>query len=213
MTLEQRAFTFISTISFALVYVVIFKVAGYFLRKKALENVEKQLTDGEYIVYDSKLKSIFSEVFVPLIIGGFIGHFMIPLLVYPEIRNVGLMYRIELPFWFIGMTYATFMFLYHSTTKQVLTNKGINFGWPFDFLYKYTEFEMKYLRYSEIYGFQNFKYSEIKKIDYQNFLGFEVIYIYTNENKIHKIGAFKDLKKIKSILEEYGSNISNKEIY
>lgn len=212
MLLEQRAFTFISTISFALAYVIVFKVAGYFLRKKALEKVKNQLAEDEHIVYDSKLKSIIFEIFIPLIIGGFIGHFMTPLFVYPEMRNVGLLHRFELPFWTIGMPLTTTFFLYILSTKQILTNKRVIFGWTFDFLYKFAEFEKKHLLSSNLTYFEDLKYVDIKKIEYHNFLGFEVLDIHNNENRINRIGAFKDLKKIKSILEEYSNNISDKDI-
>lgn len=174
---------------------VIYFISSYFLRKKALQRIKENLQEGEVIVYEPKF-SYVAEVVFPFAVGGFLGGFIIPFFIYPDIQYVRtsalVMPRNTLPLWVIGELILIFALVFVSCWKYAITNRRIITAYTFKFIYKFGKvIDIK---------FSNINHLEITQL---KAISLKLLYIWLKDGTNIMVSGFKDMEKVKSIIEKY----------
>ena len=188
---EINAISYKLEIITGVIFYIIYTILSYFLRRKSLKNINNSLLEDEYIELEPKFTFVV-DTFVPFMTGGFVGGFIVPFLIYPEIQMIDTMHRQEFYFWISVLPIVLLALFYLSCTKFVLTNKRMIYGWSFRFLYSLTNIFNK---------FDYLNYSDIKDFKYMNFLMTNILTLYTN-NKSFVISGFKNIKEFQPIIEK-----------
>lgn len=194
MTLNEiTTITNILAIKTAIVFYLLYLVVSYFCRKKALKRIKENLQEGEVIVYEPKF-SYVAEIVFPLAIGGFLGGFIIPFFIYPNLQYVrtsaSVMSRNSLPFWIICELILIFALGFVSCWKYAITNKRIITAYTFKFIYKFGKIiDIK---------FSNISHLEMKE---HKAISLKLLYIWLKDETNVMISGFKDIEKVKSIIE------------
>lgn len=199
MTQSQNTFSIQLGIVLGLGFYLIYSIASYFFRKRALKNIENNLLESEYILYEPKV--VFSiDFLVPFGIGGFLGAYIIPFLVFPEVQMINTISRQYLSLCILAELIGIFVIFLFSSEKCVITNKRVIRAWGFKFIcgllkikiFNKPQLETKYLNYSDV-----------KSIEYKKIFGTDILTINLNNDKNFKLSGYKDLKDIQSIIEQY----------
>lgn len=174
--------------SFTLIYAALSKI----LRKQALKNIQEKLEPNEYIVYEAKFLLI-PDLLTPFFTGGFLGEYIIPFIIFPEIQRIDTIDRQYLPLCILAELICLFIALYICSWKPVYTNKRFIMGFGIKFYYKlkgifyYTE----YLFYKDVVSFR-----------YQNDFFFRALYMKKKDNKSIRIGYCTNKKEIEKYVKE-----------
>jgi hypothetical protein len=193
-TSDIESISFNLGIIMGIIFLIIYTILSYFLRKKAMKKIERNLLESEYIVLEPKVVFVI-DVICPLSVGGFLGMYVFPFLFYPEIQSINSPYtgsinREYLPLCITIILIALFFTLLISATKCVFTNKRIINASSFKVFNKFIKFA--HINYSDIKGFK-----------YENILNIETLTIYLQNEKNYVISGFKNLKDFQSIIQKY----------
>jgi len=177
-----------------IIFLIIYIILSHFLRKKALKKIENAFIEGEYIIKEAKSEFIIDFI-VSFMTGAFLGMYIIPFLIYPELQSINSPYtgsinREYLPLCIAIVIIALFFTLFISATKCVLTNKRIINASVFKFFNKFI-------------NFNHINYSDIQDLKYENVLKIETLTIYLRNGKNYAISEYEDLKEFQSIVERH----------
>lgn len=175
-------------ISFCIIYFLLSKI----LRKKALKNIEAKLEPDEKIAYEAKLW-IVPDLLAPFFIGGFLGEFIIPFIIFPEVQRIGSINRQFLPICIFAELIGFFLALYICSWIPVYTNKRFIMGFGLKFMYK-----LKNIFYYTEYLF----YKDAISFYYQNDFFFRALYIKKRDNKSIRIGYCLNKKEIEKYVKD-----------
>lgn len=184
-----------------IIFCIIFFFLSKFLRKKALKNIEAKLEPDEHIVHEAKLW-IVPDMIAPFATGGFLGEYIIPFIIFPEVQRIDTIDRQYLPLCIFVDLFCLFFALYIASWIPVYTNKRFIKGFGIKFMYKlkgifyYTE----YLYYKDVVSYY-----------YQNDFAFKALYMKKNDNKSIRIGYCLNKKEIEGYVEEQLINNNIKE--
>lgn len=171
------------------VYILYF-LYSYLCKKKALKEIKNNLAEDEFIIYEAKL--IYMLDFLPSIaLGGSIGIYILPFFLYKNIKDFdftngeNLFVIIAIPIIFLGL-------LFLGGLQTVLTNKQIIVNYP-----------LKNILCSIAKKSVDISYSNINYIEYKKFFNRPATLIFNFKKKQinNRINFLRDLKKIKSIIE------------
>lgn len=192
MTQYQNEFSinlgFILGIAFCLIYIPLSR----FLRGKALKNIETKLELDEHVVYEAKF-FLIPDLLTPFFIGGFLGEYIIPFIIFPEVQRIDTIDRQYLPICILALFICLFLALYICSRNSIYTNKRYILSFGIQFMYK-----LKGIFHTIDYLF----YKEAVSFGYQNDIFFRALYMKNKDNKSMRIGGYANRKEIESYVKE-----------
>lgn len=175
-----------------LISCIIFFFASKFLRKKALKNIEAKLDSNEHVVYEAKLW-IVPDMIPPFSIGGFLGEYIIPFIIFPEVQRIDTIHKSSFPLFIGALLICLFVALYICSWKSVYTNKRFIMGFGIKFMYKLKDI---------FYYTEELLYKDVVSFYYQNDFFFKALYMRKKNNKSIRIGYCLNKKEIEEYVKE-----------
>lgn len=173
-------------ISFCLIYILLSKI----LRKLALKNIEAKLEPDESIVCEGKMN--FIEFIIPFAMGGFLGEYIIPFMIFPEIQRVNIIYRQDLFLCYLGELFCLFYAIVFASWKCVFTNKRMLNGFSFKFIY-----------WLKFFGEEFLLYSNIERIEYKFYILSKILFVILKNNKRTRLPNFRNKNEILSVVQKH----------
>lgn len=168
------------------IFLAIITPLRIYWRKEALNKIKLAFKD-EDILYT--IECPFSINFVASFsVGAFFGGFILPFWIFNDVNNIGIVSKTYLPCFFFAefLSFALIIFMF--SVIEVITNKRVKRLSNFSFLNKF----MKKL---------DLLVSDIKSIEYKKCFFIDGIDIWTKNNTFHSLAGYKDIKNIKSCLD------------
>lgn len=169
------------------IFLAIITPLRIYWRKKALEKIKSTFIDGEKIIY--KLETPFSVNYIAsFCCGGFFGSFILPFFIFKNLNNVGAVSKLSLFYFIPAELLILFVIILIFSTIEVITNIRVK---------KLSDIFVLNKVIKKI----DLPISEIKSISYQKFLFFDQVDIKTYDNNIYSLAGYKEMKKVKSYLD------------
>lgn len=196
---EIRHIAFILMLKSAVIFYIFIVLFRFWAQRKALKKIENMLQDDEEIIYNIDFSNVINLV-LPLLTGGTIGWYILPLLLYPKYIQIIINSTNNYPLLsIIGIFFVVFINLLFSCKRNVLTNCRLLNQWSFDFM---NVLGTDLTSESAIFKNTNLFYSNILSINLRKFLWITLIDINTKDNKYLYLRGIKDIGKIQSIIEK-----------
>lgn len=173
-------------------FCVIYFFASKILRKRALKNIEAKLEADEQIVYKAKF-FLIPDLIAPYFTGGFLGEFIIPFVIFPEVQRIGSIDRQALPICILAELICLFLALYIVSRQSIYTNKRFILGFGIKFMHK-----LKGIFHTMDYFF----YKDAVFFGYQKDIFFKALYLKGKDNKSMRIGGYANRKEIEKYVKE-----------
>jgi hypothetical protein len=192
----------------SIIVYIFYSVCSYFGRKKALIRIKNSLYENEEIIYEPE-HSHKGEIIFIFLVGGFLGMFILPFFIYPEIQYIDHFNRNSLPFLIICELIFILLLFYLTFRKYVITNKRIISAYTFRFMdIKNLLFEFISNKIDKnFFKSININFSDIKRLEIKtyNMLSskYTLFIIWLNNGTYVRIPPFKDLEKVKTIIDNY----------
>lgn len=185
---EIEHITFWLMIKWAVIFYIITIPFKIWAQNRALKKIKTMLQEDEEIIYKPKFDYII-ELILPLATGAFFGGFILPFYLYPEIQNIMLLNRGNLFIAIIGEIICFLVALMGACSRCIITNKRILRISSFDFINNITKI-------------LNLNLDDINSLELVKSYGIESINIIKQNDEFCYFSGFKNMKKIKSIIEE-----------
>ncbi len=160
----------------------------FWAQNRALKNIKAMLEEGEKIIYKPTIL-YYAEWTLPLFAGAFLGCGLLPFFLYPEIQQLKVINRVNLPFWIISEMVGIFAMLFFACWKFAITNKRIITCSAFNFVHKF----FKKL---------NLNYKDIKSVELVKSYWFTDINIFLNNGEFFFLSSLQNIGKVKTIIDE-----------
>ena len=192
MTQYQTEFALKLGIILGLAFCLIYIPLSHFLRNKALKNIKEKLEPDESIIIEAKFRLILDFI-LPFFTGGFLGEYIIPFIIFPEVQRIDTIDRQYLPLCILAELICLFLAFFICNWKIIITNKRIINAWGTKFLYK-----LKGIFFNTEYLF----YTDIKTYEYKYLIWYKALYLIMSNNKKFRIADYTNSKEINSYVEK-----------
>jgi hypothetical protein len=145
-----------------IIFCLLYSIISYYGRKKVLKRIEESLQKDENIAF--KFPFRFEIFFLPLVVGGFWGGFILPFFIYSEIQYIEPFDRSFLPLLIILEVILIGLILYTACWKLIVTNQRIIGAYAFQFM---DNINNKFIKLISGKPFEsiNIKFSDINYIE------------------------------------------------
>jgi hypothetical protein len=168
------------------IFLILVLPLRFYLRNEAIKRIKKMLDENEVIVHIPKISHIV-DYYVPLGIGGFIGGFLVPFWLYPELQSIRIVSRENLHLFVVAEIIAILGILAIYSIRIVLTNFRIFSICVLPLVNKMSK--NIDIKYSDI---------EIMSIN-KSFL--DISYIKTKQGKYIYLEIFENKQEVKNQIE------------
>jgi hypothetical protein len=161
---------------------------SYLGRKKSLQIIKDNLEEDEVILFEPK-QPLLIDLVAPLGVGGAVGVYILPFLIYKSTFDVDYVNKQNLFFFILVAICSLIYVLFTGAWKTIITNKKIAFQLPFKLTKKNSELH----------------YTDIKSVILPpKVFGWpQMISVHFKDGTRRNILPLRNLEKIKSIIEEH----------